>query len=323
MIIPVGLIAHLVTAGGSAQDDHLRGQWESYEREHAFEAEMMKQRAMGHEQWEACTGPAGCLLVLGDNDWASTEIDHVRLSGVASAASPAGGYRETQDPLGPGPHGLLAVCPGRHTVRTTVGGRPVDAHLTLFPGEAAFRRLDRASGTWTTYDPSEQEKILERLTAKQLVLLHYFQHVAEPRIKAVVGKLADEALREAMPVLRATFDAIVRADQAGAMKRVTAISKLLVGVPIPSFAPITAYIGFNAFALFDHGHHYEAWLLLQAGLAILPDDPTLLVALGELQLREGKTDEAHTALRRALDRQVGLEPAAKARALELLTPRPG
>ena len=191
MFIPVGLIVRLVGAAVDSRDEAAELQFESDQRANVFETELMKQRGRAQELWTACTGPTGCLLVLADNDWTNTEIDHVRVSGVASAAAPLGGYRETADPLGPGPHGLVAVCPGRHAIRTVIDGQPIDTDITLFPGEAVFRRLDRASRTWSGYDTSMQEQLLERAAAQQLTLLHYWEHVADPRMKAMIGKSAD------------------------------------------------------------------------------------------------------------------------------------
>ena len=321
MIIPVGLIAHLIGAAAGEQDDHAQLQFESYEREHQFETELHNQRVLGHELFVACTGQTGCLLVLGENDWAHTEIDHVRLSNIATAgagSSSGGGYRETADPLGPGPHGFVAVCPGRHVIRTVVGGRAVDADVVLFPGEAVFRRLDRAARTWTTYDATMQQHFLTRLAAQQLVLLHYFEQVAEPRIKAMVGKSEHEALRGSDALVRSALNAIVAGDQHTAMQRVAAATKLLVGAPVRSFAAITSFIGYTAFELYGQGRVNEAWLLLQAGLAILPEEPALLAVLGEIQLSSGATDEGKATLQRALDRGLGLDARIQARVNGLL-----
>jgi hypothetical protein len=324
MIIPVGLIASLVQAAvadDEYSDDAARLQWESNMQAGKFENEIAHQQGRARELWDACTGPTGCLLVLVDNAWASTEIDHVRMDGVATTAnaSAAGGYRETADPVGAGPHGLVAVCPGRHAIRTALDDRSVDTDVTLFPGEAVFRRLDRESGTWVPYDLSTQEQMLERVRAGQLSLLNYWEHVGEPRMKAMVGKSAAEALYEAMTHLRATLEAIVRGNQSRAMQHVTQAGRALVGAPVISFQPITSFIGWHAFDLVGKDMPHEAWLLIQAGLAILPDDPTITAALGEIQLRSGSSSEGKATLRRALDRQGGLDPVLGARLRELLS----
>ena len=88
-----------------------------------------------------------------------------------------------------------------------------------------------------------QEQLLERAAAQQLTLLHYWEHVADPRMKAMIGKSADEAMAQSMVHLKATLEAIV------------------------------------------HGR--------------------------------GSTDEGKATLRRALERQAGLEPTMQARLAEL------
>jgi hypothetical protein len=92
----------------------------------------------------------------------------------------------------------------------------------------------------------------------------------------------------------------------------------LVGAPLLSFEPITSFIGFQAFDLHSKGHPREAWLMLQAGLSVLPDDPTLLAVLGEIQLREGGTDEGVANLTRALAREAALDERLRARVRGLL-----
>jgi hypothetical protein len=318
MIIPLGLVVGLTRIALNSRDDGEALQSESVDAARAFELDAIKQGARARELWEACTGPTGALLVLADNEWGSTEIDQVRLGGAPSDQPAMVGYREHAHPLGGGPQGLFAVCPGRHTIVTTVGGEPVRTELTVFPAEAVFRRLDRGSRTWSTIDATTQERMLERVLGDPKSLLHYYEHVGDARMKAMIGKSSEEATREVMALLAGTLAAIVGGDEEGARKRVALAARALVGAPLRTFAPITNFVGFNAFELFGKGKLREAWLLLQAGLALLHDDPTMLAALGEIQLRSGAHDEGRATLRRALERGVGLPDALRARVVELI-----
>lgn len=319
MFIPVGLIAGLARM---ALDDHANqtaAQFASFEASYEFEQEMHKQRLVAHQLWEASTGASGALLVLVANDWSNTEIDGVRMSvRAAGAVSGTPGYRESSDPLGDSPFGLCGVCPGRHKIRTTLAGRPIDVDLTIHPAEAVFRQLDRTTRTWTSYDAPTQAQLLERAMARRDGFLHYFEHVAQPRIKAMVSKGTDEALRESFALIKAALSAISNGDEAGAMGHVKTASKTLNGAAVPSFAPLTNVIGFHAFDRLGKNDPKGAWLTLQAGLAILPDDPTLLAALGEIQIRSGGAALGKANLKRALERREGLAPALATRVDELL-----
>ena len=66
------------------------------------------------------------------------------------------------------------------------------------------------------------------------------------------------------------------------------------------------------------GKNTEARIVLRAGLMILPEDPTLLAALGELAMREGDATLGRDVLTRALARDAGLDERMKARARELV-----
>jgi hypothetical protein len=92
----------------------------------------------------------------------------------------------------------------------------------------------------------------------------------------------------------------------------------LIGAPIPSFESFTTFVGGNAFELVGQKEPRKAWLLLQAGLSILPDNPTLLAVLGEIQIAAGAKDEGRLNLERALAREAGLDPRMTERTRALL-----
>ncbi len=61
--------------------------------------------------------------------------------------------------------------------------------------------------------------------------------------------------------------------------------------------------------------------MLEAGLAVLPDDPTLLASRGELALAAGDAADARVHLERALSRGAGLDARVEARAKQLMAER--
>ena len=80
----------------------------------------------------------------------------------------------------------------------------------------------------------------------------------------------------------------------------------------------TKVVGYHAFELASQDKMKEAWLLLQGALAVLPEDPTVLAILGELQIRSGAKDAGKSTLTRAIAREAGLEPTMKARVTALV-----
>jgi hypothetical protein len=315
MYIPIGLIARALTA---ARDQMHENDMQAA----AFAHERASYNAAASELWEACTGASAGLVILGENDWTEHEIDHVRVGGTLPAPPGATrndqGYRATPDVLGPGPHGFLAVCPGRHGISTVIGGRRITNTFTLYPAEAVLLRLDRAAGAWGSYDAGETELILGRFSRGELALHDYNDTVAAPRVKAQVIKSSQEAVHDCLSHLSNALGAIRAGQDQRAVDATQRAGAALVGAPLLSFEPITTFIGFNAFELIGKGLKREAWVLLQAGLSVLPDDPTLLAVLGEIQLNEGGTREGVANLERALRRETLLDARLRARVRDLL-----
>jgi hypothetical protein len=315
MYIPIGLIARaFVAARDEMQESDMRLAAAMHERSRFNDS--------ARELWDACTGPSAGLVVLGANDWTAFEMDHVQVDGKLesppAAAKNDQGYRAAPDVLGPGPHGFLAVCPGRHLVKATVGGRAISTAFTLYPAEAVILRLDRAAATWSRYDAGEMEGILGRFSRGELGLHDYNATVAAARVKAQVIRSAHEALTDCASHLKDTLAALRAGQEQRAVDATLRAGASLIGAPLLSFEPITSFIGFHAFDLLGKGRAKEAWLLIQSGLNVLPDDPTLLAVLGEIQLRNGGNEEGRANLTRALGREAALDERLRARVRELL-----
>ena len=310
MFIPIGLIARLAL---DARD----GQTEDAMRRAGLDHDRAAHEALVQELWSACTGPAGCLLILGGVDWSACAIDGVPITLPPSAQLAPTGYRENVDVLGPGPHGLLAVCPGRHSITVRSGHRTVTSAHTLFPREALFLKLDAASGAFARYESSDEAAILRRVSTGDLTLLDYSQHVASPRITGMRAVASTVALTACVNELRLVHKYALD-NQEAALRQATNGGTHLNGVPIASFEPITTFIGFNVFELAAKEQHTQAWTLLQAGFAVLPDNPTLLAVQGELQLKSGATELGTASLERALVRANGLNLALTSRVRALL-----
>ena len=311
MFIPVGLIIRLV---GAARDAAL----ESEMRAQEFAHDTAVWNSRGQELLSACTGNVASLVVLGHNDWTECWMDGVRVQAEATEGQKAGGYREASDVLGPGPHGFLGVCPGRHTVATRVGDGWAKASFTLFPREALCLRLDRDTRVFDTYEKAHADAILARLGTGALNLVHYTSSVALPLAQGYRAKGYREGVGQCLLHVKAMAAAALALDEVRAFGCAKEAADALHGTPAPSFEPVTSAVGFQAFELMGKGKTGEARLLLRAGLVVLPEDPTLLAVLGELCLGAGEL-EGRAMLERALAREAGLDDRMKTRAKELLS----
>lgn len=310
MFIPIGLIGRLV----SDARDH-----EQYAAMHhaglVHEQEKMNQRA--HAMWQACAGADACLLVLGSTDWPATAVDQATIAGPP-VTTPSGGWRDAGDGLGPGPHGFLGICPGRHMVATMVMGRTVHTSFVLFPREAFFLRLDYATGAWLRFAPAEERAILERAGRADLGLFDYGQMVVARRLQANAIRSTEEALGDCLMHVKDALQAIALNDARRTAHRGELASAALLGAPVRSFEPITTLLGFHAFELAGKNRMRDAHAVLTFGLGVLPEHPTLMGVVGELLLREGKTAEGRPYLERALAREAGLDDRLRSRVRELL-----
>ncbi len=318
MFIPIGLIMHVL---GAARD----AQMESAMHASAIAHQSEVFRARAGELWHACTGPDACLVVLGHNDWSACTVDGVRVEVPPQPAAPpqasGGGYRDRPNHLGPGPHGLLGVCPGRHLVETRVDDAVVTLSFTTYPREALFFRLDAGARAWTPYEKQQGESILAELGQGLLGLVNYNEQVAMPQIRSMRNKTRDEAMKLALRHTAEALTHVLDGQDARAVEQARLAATALVGAPVSSFEPLTTLVGFHAYEALGKGLAREAWMFLQAGLAILPDDPTLLASLGELQLNAGALDQGAENLERALAREVGLDARLVTRCRELLAAR--
>lgn len=315
MFIPVGLIARLVVGSAQgARDEQIADAMNRAGLEH----DRANREAAINELWTACTGPNSCLWMVGGLDWSACSIDDVPVLLPPSAQLPPTGYREGADVLGPGPHGLLAVCPGRHTITVRTTRRTISSAITLFPREAFFQRFDAEAGAFARYEPSDEAAIWRRVNAGDVTLLEYSQHIAANRISRGLPKPSWDAIAACKRELEVVKNAVLgnQLDVAANQARRAAI--MLDGVPVASFEPITTFVGFHVFELVNRQEHTRAWTLLQAGFTVLPDNPTLLAVQGELQLKAGATEIGTANLQKALVRVDGLDAALADRVKALL-----
>lgn len=315
MFIPIGLIARLAE---EARDEAML---QSMQAE-AHALDQARHWARAKALWDGCVGPDAALLVVGHNEWADCSVDGVRVLGAAPAASPApAGYRAAADDLGPGPHGFLGVCPGRHVIEARYGGRLAFGAVAVHAREAVFVRLDREAGAFVPYDRAAERGILHRFESGALNLLHFTTSVAESLVRDGRARTTEEMINACMPALRAVVAHLAAGDVDKAVAHAKLAGGALLGGPMPTFEPITTFVGFHVFDLKTKGKAREAWLLANAGLSILPENPTLLAILGELELEAGDRDAAYAHLESAVGREAGLDPRMMARARELLAAR--
>ncbi len=307
MFVPVGLLSRLLSG---ASDAHDAGQQAAMAAA-GVEADLARAQMASHqtalELQGACTGTSGCLVFLGETTWTDLAFDQTRV-----------------DPnVAPAPQGFYAVCPGRHTLRVTAGPRTLARSLLVYPGEAFLLRLDATAGDWALIDGSDAKAVLDRVASGVVPLLNYYQAIGAVRVRS--GRLVSstETVPHVVALVKEAVTAIVSNDQGRAVQLVQRAATMLDGVPLLSTGPLTSLVGFHAFDLLGRGQPEVAWLVAQAGLALLPDDSTLLAVLGEICLRAGKGDEARAHLARALARETGLDETWRARVRELLAASSG
>ena len=310
MFIPVGLIGRMLVDA--------REQDQAMAMHHAgLMADQERLNARSYQMWNACTGPDACLVAMGGADWPATAVDGVSVYGHPSTQA-SGGYRDAGDGLGPGPHGFFGVSPGRHTVATMVMGRAVMRSFVLFPREAYFLRVDYPTATWASFDAPGQRAILDRAGRADLTLFDYNAMVVGRLVAANAIRSYEEAMTDAVRYVKEALHAAALGDAMRRTNSVELAARSLSGAPIHSFEPITSLVGFHAFEHLGKGKMASARVVVDLGLALLPEHPTLLGVLGELQLREGKTEEGRATLGRAMEREAGLDDRLRTRVRELL-----
>lgn len=259
--------------------------------------------ALERDMHLACTGPASGIVLLVDNDWSRSEVDSVRTEGRLDVVAPSGAKSG-------GPEGFFNVCAGRHVVVTkSASGGAALLRFMLYPGELIARRLDRQTGQWAACDAATAAKLVARVDDRSLPLIDYFAEVAKPRLRAHVVVSGYDAAREAHVALLDLIERIdaghAPAEMVGAAQQIAAG---LVGVPIGYLEGILTAIGSAAWERASKGDFDRAWLILNLGLVLLPDDSTLLAVMGELMIQRGQVQEGLGHLDQALSRERGMSP---------------
>ncbi|MFT3769163.1 MAG: hypothetical protein QM820_27305 [Minicystis sp.] len=277
------------------------------------------------ELQQACTGKGSGLLILLDNEWPACEIDGVRLADLdpSMIAGPSAAADATSGPYRGGPArgltGCFNVCPGRHVVSTRPGGReaPIALSFLVYPGEWLVRRLDREARAFVPVDADEEARIRAQVSQKALVLADYFAAVARVRARANMARPISYVHHASNEL----WKLIIRIDNGNPTGPLAAIAQELaaglVGVPMSGIDEITKMIGRAAWERAAAGKRQEAWLVVNLGLAVLTEEPTLLALLGELDAQQGKVADAIRSLDLALARERVIDPfwLERARAL--------
>lgn len=280
-------------------------------------------RARGYELWNACTGPDACALVLLGIDLRVCRIDGVGLGRSMPARIPqdlvvrAGTdpYRGEQNALPP--NGLFAICPGLHNLATEVSGNRVELAVTLHPREARAFAFDHGTLTFRELEAEEEARCIPASLGGGAVLFDYNASVAAVRAHHANTQLSRDAQDACEKWLAQALDVIVKGIPAKAFEVAESARSILTGVPMGSFAPLTEFIGFHVFDLQQKGLAREARTLLDVGLVILPDSPTLLAIQGEM-LRTADKERGEASIRRALRREASIPPALRERVRALL-----
>jgi len=168
-----------------------------------------QRRAQAMELWEACVGPKACVLLVPQNTWAACELDHVRVT-MPDQLPPGNTAR-----LGPAPHGLIGVCPGRHVITTKVGADTFGTAFVLYPGETFALRFDRTARQWVRYTEAEAQGLFQGLTPLDLSLLPYTHAVVAAKMAHDDLKSSHSAMETCMSNLSGALQCLLRGLQAG------------------------------------------------------------------------------------------------------------
>jgi hypothetical protein len=332
MIIPVGLIFSLIRMLVRALSNRPTAAMElearRYDGIHDQYAERLARR--GQELWRACTGPDAGTIVLSGIDWRSCAINGVPLTAAVTEAAPVSSalparasapvsaqtsyapYRPTGG--GSGQQALVGVAPGLHQVTAWVNDRRVDLLLSVHPREARAIQFDAAGQQWHELHGAEQaHQVAEGLTQP---VFNYNANVCPLLMQNTSIQMSGDALASSLHWLNQAQAAKANGMFARSQELVANAQSALIGVPIASFAKLTDGLGFQAFELKQAGKPQEATALIQLGLAVLPDSPTLLAVLGELQLAAGDPN-GRISISQALKRESYIPEAMRVRAQSL------
>ena len=266
MFIPIGLILRGIQ---EVEDENFRVLMRH--QDGVLEVEAYHERA--RELWAACTGPDACLLVIGKADWSTLRLDDVPMfSGVAPFTHHAGPYRDADDPLGPAPHGFLAVCAGVHVLTATVADKPIGRALRLAPGTARFVRVDPA-GAFVDYEPEQREALLKRHAEGKLSLFDYNQTVAYARMHGRASRSNHEAHQRALPDLLEAYGCLARGDLEMAWAFARRAQIMLTGAPIPSFERVVKLVTDHATRLRNLQRTSDLRVWLELTSWVVPDLP--------------------------------------------------
>jgi hypothetical protein len=247
----------------------------------------------------ACFGPQSGVVVLGGNDWDHCAFDSVHITGLIA-------------------EGFHNVCPGRHRIVTMPSGRRRTAvvDFVLYPGEMLAWCLDAQAARWIRCDLNVEPAVTARVGQEPLLLLDYFETVGTRRLEACIAVSRADAVRGAITALKGLVHLVDAGHEPAQL--VAAVRDLtwnLMGAPVASMNELTSTIGAMASDRAAEGKLRHAWLILQLGLAILPDDPVLSTILGELFARQGQWSQARQYFRAARERPAGLDEAWRLRVL--------
>ena len=205
------------------------------------------------------------------------------------------------------------MCPGLH--RIELPESPTPTYVLLHPREARSVSFDAFTrGFGVDRKAAEAEAVAESANG---TLFDYNAWVANSRMQNPAGQTSRDALDACAKWLEQARQVIVKGVPVKAFEVATSARAALVGTPVSSFAELTDYVGFHVFDLQSKGLLTEARTLLDVGLLMLPDAPTLLAIQGEMLLQNGDS-AGLDLLERALEREAWMPDAMRDRARNLL-----
>lgn len=264
------------------------------------------------------TREASAFVILEANVWDACTVDDLREPWA----------RFTTEPV----RGFCGVPVGRHRIRTTTASGDATLDFVAYPGEVLAWRLDADRARWEPHDlDADTRALLEGSPASSvdvgaraktpgwLVHLRTTIGVGHARSGATFTRPAEDGVDRLRKRL-AKLVSLTESDSDGdrdLLAEARAIGEAIVGRPLTrkDLRTLVAAPRDVATRLTANGDTDRATRVLALGLAVLPGDPELMVALGCALAARGEADDALRALNAALERDRCLDAQDVARAM--------
>ena len=230
----------------------------------------VSERPVGPASFEALMRT---VVLLEDNDWSACTVDGKKEDWARYAESPVRGF--------------CTIPAGRHRVVTEIDGHPVTLDFTLYPEAIYVKRLDRTAHAWVDLEPEIRARAEREASGGELgdlseALVRYRSTMGISRAQSG-EKLASpsEAVDAAMRDLTSALDPVTSPEREA---RAREAGERIIGVPLlrGQLDALVSLVLERVERAERQADSEKSAALMRAGLAALPDEPTLTRRLAKL-----------------------------------------